>query len=134
MICAHLAGIRVFANGGIGGVHRGAETSFDSSADQEELARTAVAVVCAGAKALLDVPKTLECLETRGVPVVVIGPASSRRSGADRAVYPFRCGSTPPQRLPACSILIGRWAWRVALLLPTQSGQLTLDPEVEACL
>jgi len=70
MICAHLAGIRVFATGGIGGVHRGAESSFDISADLEELARTPVAVISAGAKALLDLPKTLEYLETRGVPVI----------------------------------------------------------------
>ena len=70
MICAHLAGIRVFATGGIGGVHRGAETSFDVSADLDELARTPVAVVCAGAKAILDLPRTLEVLETRGVPVI----------------------------------------------------------------
>jgi len=70
MICAQLADIRVFATGGIGGVHRGAETSFDISADLEELAQTPVAVVCAGAKALLDLPKTLEYLETRGVPVI----------------------------------------------------------------
>jgi pseudouridine-5'-phosphate glycosidase len=70
MICARLAGIRVFATGGIGGVHRGAESTFDISADLEELARTSVAVVCAGAKALLDIPKTLEYLETRGVPVL----------------------------------------------------------------
>ena len=70
MICARLAGIRVFVTGGIGGVHRGAEESFDISADLEELARTSVAVVCAGAKALLDIPKTLEYLETRGVPVI----------------------------------------------------------------
>ena len=70
MICARLAGIRVFATGGIGGVHRGAESTFDISADLEELARTSVAVVCAGAKALLDLPKTLEYLETRGVPVI----------------------------------------------------------------
>jgi pseudouridine-5'-phosphate glycosidase len=70
MICARLAGIRVFVTGGIGGVHRGGESSFDISADLEELARTSVAVVCAGAKALLDLPKTLEYLETRGVPVI----------------------------------------------------------------
>jgi pseudouridylate synthase len=63
----------VFATGGIGGVHRGAELSFDISADLEELARTAVIVVCAGAKAILDIPKTLEVLETRGVPVVTYG-------------------------------------------------------------
>jgi len=86
MIAAHLAGIRVFATGGIGGVHRGAETSFDVSADLHELARTPVAVVCAGAKALLDIPKTLEVLETLGVPVVTAGqdelPAFwSRQSG-----------------------------------------------------
>ena len=70
MIAAARAGIKVFATGGIGGVHRGAELSFDISADLEELARTSVIVVCAGAKAILDVPKTLEVLETRGVPVV----------------------------------------------------------------
>ena len=70
MRCAHIAGIDIFATGGIGGVHRGAERSFDISADLYELARTPVAVVCAGAKALLDLPKTLEMLETLGVPVV----------------------------------------------------------------
>jgi pseudouridine-5'-phosphate glycosidase len=86
MICAHLAGIRVFATGGIGGVHRGAEATFDISADLEELAQTPVAVVCAGAKALLDLAKTLEYLETHGVPVIGYGtdefPAFwSRHSG-----------------------------------------------------
>lgn len=70
MIAAKRAGIRVFATGGIGGVHRKAEESFDISADLEELSRTNVIVICAGAKAILDVPKTLEVLETRGVPVV----------------------------------------------------------------
>ena len=70
MIGAALAGIKVFATGGIGGVHRGAEETFDISADLEELSRTGVIVVCAGAKAILDIPKTLEVLETRGVPVV----------------------------------------------------------------
>lgn len=70
MIAAARAGIRVFATGGIGGVHRKAEESFDISADLDELSRTGVIVVCAGAKAILDVPKTLEVLETRGVPVV----------------------------------------------------------------
>ena len=69
MIAAHLAGISVFATGGIGGVHRGASTTFDISADLTELARTSVAVVCAGAKAILDLPLTLEYLETMGVPV-----------------------------------------------------------------
>ena len=73
MICAHMAGIRVFATGGIGGVHKGAEDSFDISADLDELARTPVIVVSAGAKAILDIEKTLEVLETRGVPVVAVG-------------------------------------------------------------
>jgi pseudouridine-5'-phosphate glycosidase len=70
MIVAALAGIRVFATGGIGGVHRGAETSFDISADLQELAHTPVAVVCAGAKSILDLRLTLEYLETHGVPVL----------------------------------------------------------------
>ncbi len=70
MIIAAMAGIRVFATGGIGGVHRGAEQSFDISADLQELAQTSVAVVCAGAKSILDLRLTLEYLETHGVPVV----------------------------------------------------------------
>jgi pseudouridine-5'-phosphate glycosidase len=70
MMAAHMAGIRVFATGGIGGVHRGAEQSFDISADLLELSRTPVVVVSAGAKSILDLPKTLEFLETRGVPVL----------------------------------------------------------------
>ncbi len=70
MILANQAGIEVFVTGGIGGVHRGAETTMDISADLQELARTNVTVVCAGAKAILDIPKTLEYLETMGVPVL----------------------------------------------------------------
>jgi pseudouridine-5'-phosphate glycosidase len=97
MIAAHAAGIRVFATGGIGGVHRGAfgvgragaPATLDVSADLEELARTPMAVVCAGPKAILDVPGTLEVLETRGVPVLAIGqdelPGFYARSSAIRA-------------------------------------------------
>jgi pseudouridylate synthase len=86
MQIAALAGIKVFATGGIGGVHRGAEETFDISADLEELSRTPVAVVCAGAKSILDIAKTLEVLETNGVPVIGYGtddfPAFwARRSG-----------------------------------------------------
>ncbi|WP_374580016.1 pseudouridine-5'-phosphate glycosidase [Pseudoduganella sp.] len=73
MICAQLAGIKVFVTGGIGGVHRGAETSMDISADLQELAQTNVAVVCAGVKSILDIGLTLEYLETHGVPVVSVG-------------------------------------------------------------
>ena len=73
MIAAARADIRVFATGGIGGVHKGAEETFDISADLTELAKTGVIVVCAGAKAILDIPKTLEVLETNGVPVVTFG-------------------------------------------------------------
>ncbi|MBV8036251.1 pseudouridine-5'-phosphate glycosidase [Roseateles sp.] len=73
MICAQLAGIEVFVTGGIGGVHRGGAESFDISADLQELARTPVAVVCAGAKSILDLGLTLEYLETHGVPVLSIG-------------------------------------------------------------
>ena len=86
MIIAHMAGINVFATGGIGGVHRGAETTMDISADLEELASTPVMVVCAGAKSILDLGLTLEYLETKGVPVIGYGtdelPAFyTRRSG-----------------------------------------------------
>ena len=86
MIVAALAGIRVFATGAIGGVHRGAETRFDISADLLELARTEVAVVCAGPKSILDIGLPLELLETHGVPVIGFGSAElpaffSRQSG-----------------------------------------------------
>lgn len=73
MILSHLAGIKVFATGGIGGVHRGAETTFDISADLDELSKTPVAVVCAGPKSILDIPLTLEYLETKGVHVSTYG-------------------------------------------------------------
>ena len=73
MIIAHMAGIKVFATGGIGGVHRGAETTMDIPADLEELANTPVMVVCAGAKSILDLGLTLEYLETKGVPVIGYG-------------------------------------------------------------
>lgn len=73
MIIAHMAGISIFATGGIGGVHRGAETTMDISADLEELAQTPVMVVCAGAKSILDLGLTLEYLETKGVPVIGYG-------------------------------------------------------------
>ena len=73
MVIAALAGIRVFATGGVGGVHRGAEVTMDISADLEELARTPVMVICAGAKSILDLGLTLEYLETKGVPVIGYG-------------------------------------------------------------
>ena len=86
MIIAHMAGIKVFATGGIGGVHRGAETTMDISADLEELAQTPVMVVCAGAKSILDLGLTLEYLETKGVPVIGYGTSElpafyTRQSG-----------------------------------------------------
>lgn len=120
MICAHLAGIEVFATGGIGGVHRGAETSFDISADLPELARTAVTVVAAGAKAILDLPKTLEYLETQGVPVIAFGqddfPAFWSRSSGLKA--PLRMDGA--EAIAAAHVLRGR------LGLP--GGQLVANP------
>ena len=120
MICAHLAGIKVFATGGIGGVHRGAEASFDTSADLLELARTPVTVVCAGAKAILDLPKTLEVLETHGVPVIAYGqddlPAFWSRSSGLRA--PLRMDS--PATIAAAHLM------RAALGL--SGGQLVANP------
>jgi pseudouridylate synthase len=120
MICAHLAGIGVFATGGIGGVHRGAETSFDISADLLELAQTPVAVVCAGAKAILDIPKTLEVLETHGVPVIAYGqddmPAFWSRSAALRA----------PLRMNTAAEIAAAIAMRAGLGLP--GGHLVANP------
>jgi len=120
MICAHLAGIKVFATGGIGGVHRGAEATFDISADLMELAQTPVTVVCAGAKAILDIPKTLEVLETQGVPVIAYGqddlPAFWSRSSGLKA--PLRM-DTPAQIATAHTV-------RATLGLP--GGQLVCNP------
>ena len=91
MMIAHMAGIRIFATGGIGGVHRGAETTMDISADLEELAHTPVMVVCAGAKSILDLGLTLEYLETKGVPVLGYGteelPAFYTRQSGFRVDY-----------------------------------------------
>ncbi len=91
MMIAHMAGIRIFATGGIGGVHRGAETTMDISADLEELAQTPVMVICAGAKSILDLGLTLEYLETKGVPVIGYGteelPAFYTRSSGFRVDY-----------------------------------------------
>ena len=91
MIIAHMAGIRIFATGGIGGVHRGAEKTMDISADLEELANTPVMVICAGAKSILDLGLTLEYLETRGVPVIGYGteelPAFYTRSSGFKVDY-----------------------------------------------
>jgi len=124
MICAALAGIRVFATGGIGGVHRGAESSFDVSPDLTELTRTGVAVVCAGAKAILDLPKTLEVLETLGVPVLGLGTAEfpafySRTSGLPVA---HRCADAGE----VARILRMRWA------LDPAGGALVTVPVPEA--
>jgi pseudouridine-5'-phosphate glycosidase len=89
MRIAELAGIRIFATGGVGGVHRGAEQSFDISADLTELGRTATTVVCAGVKSILDIPKTLEFLETQRVPIIAYGsddfPAFFTRQSGEKA-------------------------------------------------
>jgi pseudouridine-5'-phosphate glycosidase len=120
MICAALAGIRVFATGGIGGVHRGAEATFDISADLDELAQTPVAVVCAGAKALLDLPKTLEVLETRGVPVICY------RSDAFPAFWSRSSGLAAPLRLDSAAEIAQ--SIRVQRALGYTSGTLIANP------
>ncbi len=120
MICARLAGIAVFATGGIGGVHRGAETSFDISADLEELAQTPVTVVAAGAKAILDLPKTLEALETRGVPVIAYG------QDALPAFWSRDSGLSAPLRLDTPEAIARAHLMRASLGLP--GGQLVANP------
>ena len=120
MICAHLAGISVFATGGIGGVHRGAETSFDVSADLRELAQTPVTVVAAGAKAILDLPKTLETLETLGVPVIAFG------QDAFPAFWSRDSGLRAPMRLDDPAQIAQSHRMRAALGL--SGGQLVANP------
>ena len=120
MIAAHLAGIAVFATGGIGGVHKGAENSFDISADLMELGLTPVTVVAAGAKAILDVAKTLEVLETQGVPVIAFGQDS----------FPAFWSATSPLKAPLRmddpADIARAHKTRAALGLP--GGQLVANP------
>jgi len=120
MIIAHMAGIQVFATGGIGGVHRGAETTMDISADLEELGRTPVLVVCAGAKAILDLGLTLEYLETKGVPVIGYQteelPAFYTRTSGFRVDYRI----DTPQELAA--------AFRAQQEMGLHSGMLVTNP------
>ena len=120
MIIAAMAGIRVFASGGIGGVHRGAETTMDISADLEELARTNVMVVCAGAKSILDLGLTLEYLETKGVPVIGYGteelPAFYTRTSGFKVDYRL----DTPEELAA--------AFRAKLEMGLAGGMLVTNP------
>ena len=120
MIAAHFAGIEVFATGGIGGVHKGAETTFDISADLHELAQTRVTVVAAGAKAILDVPKTLEVLETLGVPVIAYG------QDAFPAFWSAQSPLSAPLRMDDPAQIATAHATRNALDLP--GGQLVANP------
>ena len=120
MIIAHLAGIKVFATGGIGGVHRGAETTMDISADLEELAMTPVMVICAGAKSILDLGLTLEYLETKGVPVIGYGteelPAFYTRKSGFKVDYRI----DTPEELAA--------AFRAKLEMGLKGGMLVTNP------
>ncbi|MEM1273995.1 MAG: pseudouridine-5'-phosphate glycosidase [Pseudomonadota bacterium] len=120
MICAHLAGIDVFATGGIGGVHRGAAESFDISADLRELSQTPVTVVAAGAKAILDLEKTLEVLETLGVPVIAVG------QDGFPAFWSQTSGLPAPLRLDTAAEIAEAHRMRARLGLP--GGQLIGNP------
>ena len=124
MIAAALAGIEVFATGGIGGVHKGAEQSFDISADLQELAQTPVTVVASGAKAILDLPKTLEVLETLGVPVIAMG------QDALPAFWSRASGLKAPLRMDSAAEIAKSAALRAALNIP--GGQLVANPVPEA--
>ncbi|MEM9062196.1 MAG: pseudouridine-5'-phosphate glycosidase [Pseudomonadota bacterium] len=120
MIAARLAGIETFATGGIGGVHRGAELSFDVSADLHELAQTPVTVVAAGAKAILDIPKTLEVLETLGVPVI------GYRTDEFPAFWSRSSGLAVPIRMERASDIARSHRLRAAMGLA--GGQLVANP------
>jgi pseudouridine-5'-phosphate glycosidase len=124
MIGAAHAGISVFATGGIGGVHRGAEHSFDISADLHELAQTPVTVVAAGAKAILDLPKTLEVLETLGVPVIAYGQDSLPAFWSAQSELPA------PLRMDTSAQIARAHFMRQQLDLP--GGQLVVNPVPQA--
>lgn len=120
MIAAELAGIEVFATGGIGGVHKGAEETFDISADLQELAATRVSVIAAGAKAILDLPKTLEVLETLGVPVIAFGQDDFP------AFWSASSGIKAPLRMDSAETVAAAHRMRARLGLP--GGQLVANP------
>ncbi|MFU8864069.1 MAG: pseudouridine-5'-phosphate glycosidase [Rhodobacterales bacterium] len=120
MIAAQLAGIEVFATGGIGGVHKGAEETFDISADLHELAATRVSVIAAGAKAILDLPKTLEVLETLGVPVIAFGQDDFP------AFWSASSGIKAPLRMDSAETVAASHRMRARLGLP--GGQLIANP------
>ncbi|NVK45853.1 MAG: pseudouridine-5'-phosphate glycosidase [Rhodobacteraceae bacterium] len=124
MIAAQIAGIKVFATGGIGGVHRGAEETFDISADLLELGETAVTVVAAGPKAILDIPKTLEVLETHGVPVIAYGQDEIP------AFWSRASGLPAPLRMDSASEIARAMEMRAAMGL--KGGQLVANPIPEA--
>lgn len=120
MIAARMVGIETFATGGIGGVHRGAETDFDISADLQELSKTSVNVVAAGAKAILDIPKTLEVLETLGVPVIAYG------QDAFPAFWSRDSGLPAPLRMDTPAQIAAAYRMRQAVGL--EGGQLIANP------
>ena len=120
MIIAHMAGIRIFATGGIGGVHRGAETTMDISADLEELANTPVMVICAGAKSILDLGLTLEYLETHGVPVIGYGTKELPAFYTRRSGFPVDYELDTPEELAA--------AFKAQRDLELRSGMLVTNP------
>ena len=120
MIIAALAGIKVFATGGIGGVHRGAETSMDISADLEELAMTPVMVICAGAKSILDLGLTLEYLETKGVPVIGYGTEELPAFYTSRSGFKVDYRVDTPEELAA--------AFRAKMEMGLRGGMLVTNP------
>ena len=124
MIIAAMAGIRVFATGGIGGVHRGAEVTMDISADLEELAQTPVLVVCAGAKSILDLGLTLEYLETKGVPVIGYGTSELPAFYTRKSGFGVDYRLDTPQEVAA--------AFRAKLEMGLKGGMLVTNPIPEA--
>lgn len=136
MVCACRAGIAVFATGGIGGVHRDVAATMDISADLDELARTPVAVVCSGAKAILDLPRTMQALETRGVPVI------GYRTDFFPAFLVRSSGLAVDQRVAgaeeAAAIMHAHWALGLGgglIIANPVPAEAAMDPaEIEACV
>jgi len=143
MIIAHMAGIKIFATGGIGGVHRGAETTMDISADLEELAQTPVMVVCAGAKSILDLGLTLEYLETKGVPVIGYGTSELPAFYTPHSGFSVDYRMDTPQELAAAFATQNALGFRGGMLvtnpipdayaMPAETINAAIDQAVAEC-
>ena len=130
MIIAHMAGIKIFATGGIGGVHRNGQDTMDISADLDELSKTRMCVVCAGAKAILDLPRTMEYLETKGVPVIGFGTNELPAFYTDKSGIPLTWRSDDPKEIADAIHCAEEIGYDSGMLVTVPIPQMySMDPE-----